>query len=156
MAQARVKEPKLFLGLNGNERPIRSPPRKYSPEERSFIDAETKHLLQQGIVRPSGSPWCSQVVVAKGGSKWRLCIDYSKTINKSTVEDAYPFPLISEIVNKLAQYRKFSKFDLQAAYNQVVLPEEDVPKTAFQANNKFFEFTRIPFGLKNAVSANYG
>ena len=66
LAQARVKAPKLFLGLNGNERPIRSPPRKYSPEERNFIEAETKHLLQQGIVHPSGSPWCSQVVVARG------------------------------------------------------------------------------------------
>ena len=91
--------------------------------------------------------------MAKNGAKRRLCVDYSPTINSITLEDAYPSPLIGEMVNKLAQYQRFSKFDLKAAYNQVVIPEEDVPKTAFQANNQLFEFTRIPFGLKNAVSA---
>ena len=87
------------------------------------------------------------------GSKHRMCIDYSTTINRVTKEDGYPFPLIEEIVNRLARYRRFSKFDLKAAYNQVAIPEADIPKTAFWANQRQFEYTRIPFGLRNAVSA---
>ena len=83
----------------------------------------------------------------------QLCVDFSRTVNKLTAEDAYPFPLINEIINKLAKYKKFTKFDLKSAYNQVILPAEDVSKTAFQANYGHYEFLRIPFGLKNAVSA---
>ena len=153
LAQARVRTPKLFLGLNGSERPIRSPPRRYSSQDRKFIDSEVRKLLKEGIIRPSNSPWCSQIMIAKTGSKQRLCIDYSTTINRVTKEDGYPFPLIEEMVNKLARYKRFSKFDLKAAYNQVAIPEVDIPKTAFWANQRQFEYTRIPFGLRNAVSA---
>lgn len=153
LAHARVKTPRLFLGSNENVRPIRSPPRHYKPDERRFIDSEIRELLKQGIIRRSRSPWCFQIVLAKRGPKWRLCVDFSRTINKLSAEEAFPFPLINEIINKLAQYKRFTKFDLKSAYNQVILPAEDVPKTAFQANYGFFEFLRIRFRLKNAVLA---
>ena len=153
LAQARVRTPKLFLGTNGTERPIRSPPRWYSYQDRNFINSEVRYLLKEGIIRPSNSPWCSQILIVKTGPKPRICIDYSTTINKITKVAAYPSPMIEEIVNKLAQYRKFSKFDLKAAYNQVAIPEKDIAKTAFQANQQKFEYTRIPFGLTNAVAA---
>ena len=35
----------------------------------------------------------------------------------------------------------------------MALPAADISKTAFEANFELFEFLRIPFGLKNAVSA---
>ena len=62
------------------------------------------------------------------------------TVNKLTTEDAYPFPRIDEIVNKLAKYKKYTKFDLKSAYNQIALPPEDIPKTAFEANFQLYEY----------------
>jgi len=51
LAQARVKTPKLFLGLDDSVRPIKSPTRHYKPEERKFIAGEIKDLLKHGVIR---------------------------------------------------------------------------------------------------------
>ena len=63
----------------------------------------------------------------------RLTIDYSQTINRFTLLDAFPLPRISDMVNKIAQYRAFSTNDLCSAYHQVPLKDEDMPYTAFEA-----------------------
>ena len=81
-----------------------------------------------------------------------MCIDYSTTVNIHTPADAYPLPKISEQVNTLAQYRYFSTFDLKSAYHQIPIQEEDKAKTAFEANGKQYQFTRIPFGVTNGVA----
>ena len=92
-------------------------------------------------------------MVVKGKQKCRLCIDYSQIINQYTEENAYPIPRIDEIVNQLAHYKYFSKYDLKSAYYQVPIKAEDKKFTAFEANGRLYQFTRIPFGVKNGVGA---
>ena len=43
--------------------------------------------------------------------------------------------------------------DLKSAYHQIALHPDDKEFTAFQGNGKLYQFTRLPFGLTNAVSA---
>jgi len=99
------------------------------------------------------SPWRAQVVVVNNSThKKRLFIDHSQTINKFTLLDAYPLPRMQTVANSVAQYNWFSSLDLKSAYHQVpILPEERL-FTAFEPNGQFYQFKRIPFGLKNAVS----
>ena len=85
--------------------------------------------------------------------KKRLCIDYSQTINIYTELDAYPLPRIDDMTNELSKYRVFSTFDLSSAYHQVKIAKTDYKNTAFEANDKLYEFTRIPFSVKNGVAA---
>ena len=93
------------------------------------------------------------MVVVKKDPKWRLCIDYSQTVNRFTEEDAFPIPRIDDLINNLAQNKYFSKYDLRSAYHQVPLIENDKKYTAFEANGKLYQFRRIPFGICNAVGA---
>ena len=77
-------------------------------------------------------------------------VDYSQTINMFTELDAYPLPNMDDVVSKLALYSVFSAFDLRSAFHQVKLREEDKIYTAFQAGQRLFQFTRVPFGLRNS------
>ena len=99
------------------------------------------------------SPWRAQVVVTKDENhKKRLAIVFSQTINRFTLLDAFPLPRISDMVNKIAQYRVFSTIDLRSAYQQVPLKEEDKPYTAFEARGNIYQLNRLPFGVTNRVA----
>ena len=82
-----------------------------------------------------------------------MCVDYSQSINIYTELDAYPLPRIDDVVNELAQYNIFSTFDLRSAYHRIKIIDSKQKSTAFEANDKLYEFTRIPFGVKNGVAA---
>lgn len=46
----------------------------------------------------------------------------------------------------------FSVVDLKSGFHQIPLKETDIEETAFCVNNGKYEFTRLPFGLKNVPS----
>ena len=141
-----VDPPEPFANLTADCHPIASKSRRYSQGDSAFIDEEVKRLLREGIIEPSRSPWRAQVVVIKDENhRRRLAIDYSQTINRFTLLDAFPLPRISDMVNKIAQYRVFSTIDLRSAYHQVPLKDDDKPYTAFEARNNLYQFTQSAF-----------
>ena len=78
---------------------------------------------------------------------------YSQTIYRFTQLDAYPLPKIDDQVNEIANFKIFRTLDLKSAYHQILLLSEDKIYTAFEANGKLYQFTRIPFVSTNAVAA---
>ena len=99
----KVGIPELFANLTADCHPIVTKWRRYSHDDRKFIDAVAKRLLKEGM-EPSNSPWRAQVVVSRNeNNKKRLVIDYSQTLNCFTMLDAYPLPRIDETVNSIAQ-----------------------------------------------------
>ena len=78
---------------------------------------------------------------------------YSQTIYRFTQLDAYPLPKIDDQVNEIANFKIFRTLDLKSAYHQILLLSEDKIYTAFEANGKLYQSTRIPFVSTNAVAA---
>ena len=152
LVKADVPPASLFEHLDPSCHPVASKSRRYSKDDGDFIRSEVKRLISDGIIVPSSSPWRAQVVVVKNAQKKRMVVDYSETINKYTLPNAYPIPRISEIVDNLAKYRYFSRIDLKSAYHQIPIPEEDQHFTAFEAGGALYQFTRIPFGVTNGVA----
>lgn len=74
-----------------------------------------------------------------------------KLVNAQTVFDAYPLPIIDELVSQVSEAKVYSKLDFSQFYHQIPLCESDKPKTAFFARGALWQHTRLPFGLRNAV-----
>ena len=55
--------------------PIRQPFRRQNPEVRRQEQEQLKEMLEQGIVRPSSSPWASPVVMVKK-KRWNFALLY--------------------------------------------------------------------------------
>ena len=153
LASLNIMPPSLFANIDPKCKPIACKSRRYSTEDLQFIDHEIQRLLAEDIIEPSVSPWRAQVVVVKNSKdKKRMVVDYSQTVNKYTVLDAYPLPRIEDFVNKIAENTVFSQLDMKSAYNQIPIKESDKPYTAFEGNGKLYHFRRIPFGVTNGAA----
>ena len=110
--------------------------------------------LQQGIIRPSQSPYASHVVIVqKKTGEICQCMDYCK-LNSITVRDTFPLPRIDEALQAVHSSNWFTSFDLAQGYLQLAMEESDIKKMACRASSTgLYEFTCMPFGLSNAGSS---
>ena len=109
--------------------------------------------LRQGIIRPSKSPYATQVVIVrKKTGEIQLFANYWK-LNSIVVRDAFPLQHIDESLQAVHNCQWFTSFDLVQGYLQMPV-EADIPKTAFRAGlSCLYEFTHMPFRLSNSGSS---
>ena len=102
-----------------------------SPPERSAMDLYIKESLAAGIIRASTSPaGAGFFFVQKKDGGLRPCIDY-RGLNKITVRNRYPLPLMATAFELLQGASVFTKLDLRNAYHLVRIRQGDEWKTAF-------------------------
>lgn len=118
-----VNIPTLFANLSTHCKPTATKPQKFSRPDQHFIDSGTQHLLKEGIIEPSLSPWRAQPLVVKEdrNHRKRTVIDYSQTVNKYTLLDACPMPNIESTVNQLSpvqvlQHNRFKKVHITKSH----------------------------------------
>jgi putative transposase len=125
-------------------------PYRSSISDDEFIEQVIKELLEAGLVIPSKSEFASPVVVATApGRAPRFCVDY-RILNKTTKGDSYPLPSVESVLRDLAVYSYYCCFDLKSGYWQVPIRKQDRHETVFVCKMGLFEWTVMPFGLKNA------
>jgi len=71
-------------------------------------------------------------------------------VNKGTIKNSYPLPLILELIDSMGTKKVFIKMDLRWGYNNVRIKEGDEWKAAFTMHLGLFEPTVMYFGLTNS------
>ncbi|UYV63627.1 hypothetical protein LAZ67_2005063, partial [Cordylochernes scorpioides] len=132
--------------------PIHSKARRLDSQRLTLAKAEFQYMLNNGIIRPSNSPWASPLhLVSKKDESLRPCGDYRR-LNAVTLPDRYPIPRLDDFHHILKGTRVYSKIDLCKAFYQIPIAEEDKPKTAIITPFGLFEFNVMSFGLRNATA----
>ncbi|ORD92948.1 YI31B [Hepatospora eriocheir] len=143
-----IKNTSFQIKISSSE-PVKKKPytifHKIASELKDHID----ELLSKNIIKRFDSsyafPW---FVKRKPDGRLRLLIDYRK-LNYITIDDAYPFPSTKELVRDLSGAKIFSQLDMEKGYYQIKIDSNDTYMTSFVLPNGLYEFTRMPFGLKN-------
>ncbi|MPC94197.1 Transposon Ty3-G Gag-Pol polyprotein [Portunus trituberculatus] len=100
------------VALLEGAKPVKQYPYRLSPEKRELMRQEVKYLLDNGLARPSCSPWAAPcILVPKGDRSVRLCTGYMK-LNIATVTDSFPMLRIDDLIDEVSSAEFLTKIDL--------------------------------------------
>jgi len=100
-------------------------------KEQEELDKFLKEHLKLEQIRPSKSPCVAPFFfIKKKNGSLRPVQDYRR-LNKVTIKNKYPLPLIQELIEKVQGDKYFTKLDIRWGYNNVRIREGDEWKAVF-------------------------
>ncbi|KAK7595485.1 hypothetical protein V9T40_013310 [Parthenolecanium corni] len=134
-----------------NCRPVKARARRLTPEKLQAAKLAIYKMIADGEMRPSKSEWSSPIhMVMKSDNTWRITGDF-RALNAICKSDSYPVPNIMDFNQTMKGSTIFSKVDLNRAYWQIPMNEEDIKKTAVITPFGLFESMKMPNGLKTSA-----
>ena len=134
----------------GEAAPVKLPP-WHIPLVFAYEDhRELEKLKRRGVIQPLTSPWAAPLVMVQKCCRVpQMCLDYCR-LNAVTRDVVYPIPHTQDCLDAVAGATLFLTMDIMAAYHQIPVAKEDIPKMAFITKYGLYEFKTMPFGLKTA------
>lgn len=133
-------------------RPFKARLRRYNDVEMKELKAQCSPLIENGTLVPSKSEWAANpLLVPKAGGVWRMVVNYIP-LNKSMVTDAYPIPLLWDNLQEIAGHEWYFSLDLTWGFWSHPLDQDSQHFTAFNTPFGLYEWTVLPFGIKNSPS----
>ncbi|GJR82346.1 ty3-gypsy retrotransposon protein [Tanacetum coccineum] len=107
------------INLVAGQGPICVRPYRYPHLHKDEIQRQVQEMFGTGFIRVSQSAYSSPIIlVKKKDSSWKLCIDY-QALNRATIPDKYPIPMVEELLDELHGSQFFLKIDLKSGFYQV-------------------------------------
>ncbi|GJT30275.1 hypothetical protein Tco_0910550 [Tanacetum coccineum] len=112
MGLSPTQQVEFQIDLMPGAAPVARAPYRLAPFEMKELSKQLQELSDKGFIRPSSSPWGASVLfVKKKDGSFRMCIDY-RELNKLTVKNRYPLPMIDDLFDQLQESSVYSKIDL--------------------------------------------
>ena len=116
------------------------------------MEEEVRYLLQHGLAEPCISHWASScILIPKLDGSFRFCTDFRK-VNKVTVIDSFPLPLIENIIDRVSNASYISTINLCRGYWQIPLTERAKEISSFVTPQGLYSYTVLSFGLSNSAA----
>jgi len=104
-------------------RPVAGRPYPVAAQHLPELNCQNAVLEEAGIISRSRSLYGAPVLFApKKDGRLRLCIDYRK-LNRQTLRDCYPTPVVTDLIARTRGARMFSQLDLHSGCHQLHLRE---------------------------------
>jgi hypothetical protein len=91
------------------------------------------------------------VCILKKDSSVRCAVDY-RYLNGFTVPDALGPPDMQDVIQRIGRAKFITTFDGKSSYWTIPIKEEHRWLTGFTTGDQVYEWTRVPFGLRNSGS----
>jgi hypothetical protein len=107
-------------------------------------------MLEAGIIEPiEESEWINPMVVQdKKIGEIRIYV-YLKKLNDAFLHDPFPTPFTNEVLDNVGGQEVYSFTDGFSGYHQIRISKEDRHKTTFATEWGSYQYTVMPFRLKN-------
>ena len=147
-----MKAFKAQLHMKEGAKPKFCRPRPVPFAIKELVGRELDRLEEADIViKEDYSEWAAPIVpVPKRDGSIRVCGDFKVTINSHLNVDQYPLPKPSDLMTLLTGGKIFTKLDLTAAYQQMMLDEESSKMVVVNTHQGLYHYTRLPFGVASA------
>ena len=126
---------------------------KFNEQHAGVIDKEIHSLLQKDVITEVNDitdHFISNIFLReKTDGKFRMIIDLSD-LNDHVTKHHFKMDHLETATNMMFPGAWLTSIDLKEAYYAIPLHEEDRKYICFQWNNKYYEFTCLPFGLSSA------
>jgi len=144
------------IDLNNNFKASRARVYPLSRNEKEEVQKFINKHLKKGYIRPLKSPQISPVFfIEKKNKDKHMVMDYHR-LNKQTVKNNYPLPLIKDLVDSMDNKRVFTKIDLRWGYNNMRIKKGDEWKAAFTTHVGSYEPVVMFFGMTNSPAMFQG
>lgn len=145
----------MRVRLEQGKQPVRVKARRYSPEQRAFLEKYTNQLLEMDFFEemPTAAWQAAPLLVPKPGSKskLRMAIDL-RPVNAATVKESWPMPHLDSEVTDFAGSTCFASLDFVSAYWQLPLHPDSYTACGIVTPKKVLVSKRVLPGLANATS----
>lgn len=133
-----------------NDKPFSCAPRRLSYDEKIKLRHILDDQIAKGVIRESTSEYASPIVLTKKkNGEIRMCVDF-RTLNRVTIRDNFPLPLIEDQLDLLEGKKYFTTLDLKDGFFHIRMHDDSIKYTSFVTPLGQYEYVRMPFGLKGA------
>jgi hypothetical protein len=141
----------MRIPLKPDAKLINQIPYRLHPKYKEKVKIKLDRMLEVGIIENvEESEWISPMVVEKKKTgEIKICVDLKK-LNNACLHDPFPTPFTEEVLDNVGRQKVYYFTYGFSGYHQIHIAKEDRHKTTFYIEWGSYQYTVMPFGLKNS------